>query len=284
MVLSPPPLDGPSVVALRAFEAAARLGSFSQAAIELRVTPAAIAQHVKAVEAWAQQPLFERSARGVTLNDAGIRAQPELTEAFHALAAATQTLRDGGRGVGAIRIAALPAIAELWITPRLPAIRRLHPEANVSVHAGERPPHLHADGFDLLAFYEPTTAHPDELVLVAAPTVAATLHTIDDLNHTTRLRDVTWADHWETWLGADAGRVHPPATIDNSLFAMAVQAAERGDGVLVGPRSLVASRVDGGRLVEPFDRRVPTADALSVRVRDDPALGRLARWAAAETR
>ena len=60
MALSPPPLDGPSIVALRAFEAAARLGSFSQAAVELRVTPAAIAQHVKAVEAWAQQPLFER--------------------------------------------------------------------------------------------------------------------------------------------------------------------------------------------------------------------------------
>lgn len=278
MTLVPPPLDGPSVAALRAFEAAARLGSFSRAAEELRVTPAAVAQHVKSIEAWAEQSLFERTARGVTLNDAGVRARPALTEAFHSLGAAAAQLRDGTAGVKTLRIAALPAIAELWLTPRLGEIRDLVPDADISIHAVDRQPDIERDGFDLLASYEAASDSTDHLVLVAAPDVAAGISTVDDLGDTVRLRDLAWEYHWATWLGDD--RVEAVSTVDVTLFAMAVEAARSGTGVLVGRLSLLARDLERGVLVQALPRRVPTADRLTIRMRDDLVRSRLGDWVA----
>ncbi|MEM9464282.1 MAG: LysR family transcriptional regulator [Actinomycetota bacterium] len=277
MALMPPPLDLPSATALRAFEAAARLESFSRAAEELHVTPAAIAQHVKAVEAWADQPLFERTARGVSLSEAGRRTRPLLTDAFHALGAAANRLRDGGGGITSLRIAALPAIAELWVTPRLAEIRALAPEADVSIHAVDRRPDLHRDGFDMTAGFEPAADHDsDRLVLVAAPSIAATIQRIDDLATATRLRDLAWEHHWTRWLGDQP--VAPARSIDVTLFSIAVEAARRGEGVLVGRRSLLARHLESGVLVEPLDRRAPTGDRLTIRLRDDIARSRLGAW------
>ena len=67
MSIIPPRPRGPHLNALRAFEAAARLGSFTSAAEELGVSPGAIAQHIKALEEWARAPLFARNARGVSV-------------------------------------------------------------------------------------------------------------------------------------------------------------------------------------------------------------------------
>ncbi len=265
------------MAALRAFEAAARLGSFSRAAEELHVTPAAVAQHVKSIEAWAQQPLFERTARGVTLNDAGVRARPALTEAFHSLGAAAAQLRDGSAGVKTLRIAALPAIAELWLTPRLAEIRALVPGADISIHAVDRQPDIDRDGFDLIASYEAASDSTDQLVLVAAPDVAVSIATIDDLAGVTRLRDLAWDHHWATWLGDDI--VDAAATVDVTLFAMAVDAARAGTGVLVGRLSLLADDLERGTLVEPLPRRVPTTETLAIRLRDELKRSRLGDWA-----
>lgn len=278
MTLTPPPLDGPSVAALRAFEAAARLESFSRAADELHVTPAAVAQHVKSIEAWAGQPLFERTARGVRLNEAGRRARLSLTDAFHALGSAANRLRDNAAGATSLRIAALPAIAELWLTPRLSELREVVPDADISVHAVDRRPDVERDGFDMVAWYEPSDAGSDELVLVVAPELAPALTTIGDLAGLARLRDLVWDHHWSTWIGDDT-TVIPTCTIDVSLFSMAVDAARRGHGALVGRHSLLADDLRRGTLVEPFDRRVATADTMTIRLRDELVDSRLGDWA-----
>jgi len=68
MAIAPPRPKGPHLNALRAFESAARLGSFTSAAEELCVTPGAIAQHIKSLEAWAESPLFVRNTRGVVMS------------------------------------------------------------------------------------------------------------------------------------------------------------------------------------------------------------------------
>jgi LysR family glycine cleavage system transcriptional activator len=93
MAVSPPrPKDLP-LNALRAFEAAARLGGFAAAAQELGVTPGAVTAHVKTLEAQLGAALFERTARGVELNALGQRVLPGFIEAFDALGEAVQTLR-----------------------------------------------------------------------------------------------------------------------------------------------------------------------------------------------
>lgn len=280
MSLTPPPLDMPSVAALRAFEAAARQDSFSRAAEELHVTPAAVAQHVKSVEAWAHQPLFHRTARGVTLNDAGRRARSALTDAFQSLGAAAALLRDTGPGVTSLRIAALPAVAELWLTPKLADLHTVVPSADISIHALDRRPAQH-EGFDMVAYYEPIEdegeGDGDELLLAASPSMAGGIDGLDDLRTVPHLRDLVWAHHWTTWLGDDTDP-SPIHRVDVTLSAMAVEAARRGEGVLVGRLSLLETDLQRGSLVEPIRRRVPTGDRLTIELREELRPSRLGDW------
>ena len=82
MSVKPPRPMGPPLNALRAFEAAARLGGFSRAAEELCVTPGAVAQQIKQLEDWAGAPFFDRQAQGVQLNALGRQLLPMAERAF----------------------------------------------------------------------------------------------------------------------------------------------------------------------------------------------------------
>ena len=132
MTVSPPRPKGPPLNALRAFEAAARRGSFSAAADELCVTPGAVAQQVKSLEAWAGARLFLRHAQGVELTALGLDVLPGFVAAFDRLGEAAQALRSQA-APDTIGIAALPSIAQLWLSPRLPA------------NPGRRASHHHLD-------------------------------------------------------------------------------------------------------------------------------------------
>ena len=141
MAVSPPrPKDLP-LTALRAFEAAARLGGFSAAAPQLGVTPGAITAHVKTLETALGAALFDRTTRGVRLTALGRRVLPEFVAAFDALGAAVQTLRREA-APRTVHIATLPSIAQLWLSPRLPALRAAAPEIAISITAMETPPNL----------------------------------------------------------------------------------------------------------------------------------------------
>ncbi|NNJ74593.1 MAG: LysR family transcriptional regulator, partial [Anderseniella sp.] len=109
MTIAPPrPKDLP-LTALRAFEAAARLGGFAAASQELGVTPGAITAHVKSLEASLGAKLFERTARGVQLTALGDAVLPGFTAAFDQLGLAVQTLRNKA-APSAVHIAALPSL------------------------------------------------------------------------------------------------------------------------------------------------------------------------------
>ena len=113
------------LVAMRAFEAAARLGGFKAAAIELSVTPGAIAQHVKTLESWTGSPLFERMTHGVKLTALGESVIADFSEAFDRLGIAIQRLRENA-GPEVIRIAVSTDIAQLWLSPRLTELRKTY--------------------------------------------------------------------------------------------------------------------------------------------------------------
>jgi LysR family glycine cleavage system transcriptional activator len=85
MRVAPTRPKGPPLNALRAFEAAARLGGFAKAAEELSVTPAAVAQQIKSLESWSGAPLFERRSQSVQLTDLGREMFAELKIAFDRL-------------------------------------------------------------------------------------------------------------------------------------------------------------------------------------------------------
>ncbi len=264
MPVAPPPPRSLPLTALRTFEAAARLGGFTTAAAELGVTPGAVTAQIKALEAELGAPLFERHARGVRLTALGRDAAPGLTAAFDALAQAAGVLR-AGAAPQVVHIATLPAIAQLYLSPRLPGLRAAAPEIAVSVTALEAPPNLKRAPYDLNLFIggEGRLVAADTIFPVCAPALAARLRAPADLASVPCLSDATWAGDWQAWLDhAAPGQGIEPRGPVLSLYALAVEEAANGAGVLIGHGPLVAGHLASGRLVAPFALRVPMAEGL----------------------
>jgi DNA-binding transcriptional LysR family regulator len=257
MPVAPPPLTRLPLNALRAFEAAARTGAFTLAAAELGVTPGAVTAHVKALEERLGAPLFERQARGVRLTALGLAAVEELTGAFDALAGAEARLRALALPQE-VHIATLPAIAQLWLSPRLPALRAAAPQISVSITALEAPPNLKRSLHDLSLFPAETGGRlvaGDELFPVCAPGLAARLGRVENLASVPCLSDTAWDRDWEVWLHAVGVKMAVRGPVF-SLYALAVEEAVNGAGVLMGHGPLVAAHLERGVLIAPFSHRV----------------------------
>ena len=127
----------PPLNSLRAFEAAARLESMSQAADELSVTHAAVSHQVKALEDWVGLPLFHREHRRIRLTEAGADLLPVLAQAFDAIdARLAEVVASGDRKT--LTITAAPSVAYRWIVPRLPDFSVRHPDIDVRIEHSTR--------------------------------------------------------------------------------------------------------------------------------------------------
>lgn len=255
-----PPLNG-----LRAFEAAARSGSYVAAARELNVSPSAISRLVKLLEGRVGVALFARRANGLTLTEAGAVYLAELSAAFARIAEATQRLR--GQTRHALVVGAGPTLAMRWLIPRLPGFHALHPETDVRLStaiAGAEPmrPDWQAairlgDGaWPGLAAHFLFTA---ELFPVCAPALAAALREPRDLAQVTILEAASAGEDWRAWLRA-AGveqQVDLRRAQQFDYPAFALQAALDGLGVAMARAPFVADDLKAGRLVRPFALAVP---------------------------
>ncbi|NVK32863.1 MAG: LysR family transcriptional regulator [Rhodobacteraceae bacterium] len=277
MPVNPPRPRGPSLNALRAFEASARLGGFSAAANELCISPAAVAQHIKTLEEWAGADLFERQSRGVKLTALGQGIAFDFHKAFDQLGLATLTLRRRAMP-DQIRIAALPSIAQLWLPRRLRKIRQAFPDLAISVTALEVAPNLKREPFDMAIFYHPlplgknlTFLADDFLYPVCSPELAKTLQRPEDLADVTLLDDDQWLDDWPDWIAQAAPNLAPDISIgrrraEYSLYALAIEEAKSGAGVAMARHSLVADQMANGDLVAPFSHTIACRTALAVTV------------------
>ena len=271
MPVTPPRPKMPPLNALRAFEAAARLGGFSNAADELCVTAGAISQHIKTLEDWAGTDLFERRSQGVRLTNTGVDVINEFTVAFDNLGHAVRSLR-GKSAERSINIAALPSVAQLWLSPRLPKIRDAISPATLSVTALESPPNLHREIFDISVFFgipkgtdtEVLLAH-DMIFPVCSPEIAKRLHEPQDLRRETLLHDTIWADDWALWTRHVSPNLQLPTNGPRfSLFSIAMEETKNGAGVLMGHETLVRSHLNSGELVAPFKHKTETGNSLTL--------------------
>ncbi len=269
----------PPLSALRAFEAAGRLGGFALAAQELGVTPGAVTAHVKGLEEALGAPLFERGARGVRLTSLGATVLPRFTAAFDSLSGAVRQLQSEA-APQVVRIATLPALAQLWLSPRLPGLRAVDPSIRVSITAMEAPPDAKRDPHDLYLFYRDRPDRPhardlgrDRVFPVCAPSVAARLNTPKDLMPDECLSDTTWAEDWVNWTEAAGLRGFQPRGPAYSLYALAVEEAVNGAGVLIGHAALVERHLTEGRLVQPFAKELMLSRSLVLWPARRPAPG-----------
>lgn len=260
--------------ALRAFEAAARHLSFSKAAEELHVTPAAISHQIKALEDYCGTSLFRRMTRALLLTDAGQAALPSLREGFDLLAGASALLARP-REDHVLTVSAAPSIAGKWLVTRLERFRMKEPAIDVRLDAANHLTDFDRDGVDLVIRYgggnypglhvEPL--FETNVVPVCSPELLRgpnPLREPADLARHTLLhvswssQDVTWPI-WRMWLlaagveGVDTER--GPRFNDLGLV---MQTAIAGHGVALVPTVLTADDLAAGRLVRPFELSVPT--------------------------
>lgn len=284
--MSLPPLNG-----LRAFETAARTGSYVGAARELNVSPSAISRLVKLLEARLGTALFLRRANGLTLTDAGAAYLAELTAAFQRIAAATARLSERGRRT--LVVGAGPTLAMRWLIPRLPGFHAAHGEIDVQLStqiAGADPmrPGWHAAirlGDGRWSGLEADYLFTADLFPVCAPALAASLTAPTDLAHAPLLEAVSARGDWPLWLKA-AGletRVSLARATAFDYPAFALQAALDGLGVAMARAPFVADDLKAGRLVRPFELAVPQERGWWLIHRpeasDDPALAAFRQWA-----
>jgi len=275
MSLKAPRPGLPALNTLRAFEAAARHESFARAAEELNVTPGAVAQQVKALEAWLGTPLFRRLSQGLRLTDGARTALPALVEAFDAMGSAVRELKDSV-GPAELRVAALPALAQLWLSPRRAALAALAPGGVVSISALEAPPDFARELYDLALFYTEGSLPGVEVIPLAEDLIFPVCSPVllegerplrrpADLAGRVLLHDASWRNDWQLWLDrADAAAVDGETGPDFSLYSLALEAAVDGAGVLMGHEALVAPAIARGNLVAPFPLKVPTGKRLSL--------------------
>ncbi len=283
--MSFPPLNG-----LRAFEAAARGGSYVAAARELHVSPSAISRLVKLLEARLGVQLFHRRANGLILTEAGDAYVAELTAAFQRIAAATARLSERGRRT--LVVGAGPTLAMRWLIPRLPGFHALNGDIDVQLStqiAGADPmrPGWHAairlgDGRwpGLQADYLFTA----DLFPVCAPALAAGLKTPADLAHTPLLQAANAESDWRLWLKVAGVQADVPLTRAQSFDypAFALQAALDGLGVAMARAPFVVDDLKAGRLIRPFDLAVPQERGWWLihrpEIAADPALAAFRDW------
>lgn len=138
----------PPLNAIRAFEAAARHLSFTRAADELHVTPAAISHQVKGLEEWFGIKLFQRRNREILMTEPGQMLLPGVRDALDLLETSVQRISssDGGNE---IRLTCMPSFAAKWLIPRLSHFRQEHPEIDVLLSTGEGLVDLEVEPFDI---------------------------------------------------------------------------------------------------------------------------------------
>jgi LysR family glycine cleavage system transcriptional activator len=287
----------PPLNALPSFEAAARHLSFSRAAEELCVTHGAVSRAVRTLEDHLGVQLMQRATRSVRLTPIGASFAAEIRDALEHVAAATSAAT--GQSSGIVSVSTIDSFAARWLMPRLFRFRRNHGDVDVRVAMSERLVDFVSDGIDIAircggGRYPGLSAEllmTEDHFPVCSPKLLKGRHPLRrpaDLVHHTLLHDVFTVD-WAMWLqSAGINNVDPYLGPTFLSSDHAIQAAVRGEGVVLGRSALIADDLAAGRLVRPFELSLPAGFAYYVvyppRVLKRPNVKAFRDWLIAEAR
>lgn len=249
----------PSLNALRAFEAAARLGGISAAAAELGVSHGAVSHHVGAMEALFGIPLLRRLSHSVRPTEEGMRLAATLTEAFKLIDAGLMRLQPGP-----LKISCSSTIMMHWLIPRLGSFKDRHKSAEIRLNVNYGPIDFVHDEVSVAIRIDSIPPPKDVIVKTLireeiGPVCTAEYAARHGLNspkelHAARLlgsktRPMAWNDWWSA-----TGQEGPPLAVQESYdhFYLQNQAAACGLGVAMTPLILVFDQINAGNLIAPF--------------------------------
>jgi LysR family glycine cleavage system transcriptional activator len=297
----------PPLNALRAFEVAARHLSFSKAADELCVTPAAISHQIRTLEDYFEVELFHRLNPGLQLTPVAREVLPKVQEGFGCLAEAVRRVRQHDRE-STLTVWSAPSLAAKWLVPRLHRFTNQYPGIDLSITASVEmvdPQTASASLADELARRSVDVAialvgddYPgcrvDRLFAVSvvplcSPRLLRDEHPLrrpEDLRHHTLIHDDTayaGRPDWSDWLrAAHVEGVDPSHGAHFNHAALALAAAIDGRGVVLSLEPLAADDLAAGRLVIPFDLRLPLQQGYYVlcleAVADEPRIAAFRNW------
>jgi len=248
---------------IKAFEAAARSGSFAGGAVELNVSAAAVSRMVHLLEQRLGVALFERKANRLEMTAAGRAYQSGLTPIFDALASLTAQVT-AASNLRVLTIGVGPTFAMRWLIPRLADFRKQEPDIDVRITTGGAAAPFGDDWScgiklgdgewpGLLA--EPLFAA--DLLPVCAPRLAAQVKRPGDLRGPALLRVAHSPEDWPLWLkAAGVPRLAPRGT-QFQYYGQALQAAVDGLGIAMGIRPYIDDDLAAGRLLAPLALSVP---------------------------
>jgi len=284
----------PPLGALRAFEAAARHSSFTDAAAELNVSQAAVSQHVRSLEQNLQSQLFIRSPRGLTLTESGEGYLPVVQDALLRLGSGTERLF-GNRKGRSMSIRLISTLAIGWLGPRLGALCDAFRGIDLEITTFQWNAEHVADYVDLEIRYgmgdwsgfSSTPLVQEYLVPVCAPAIRDQLNEPADILTFPLLHILGTRDGWNEWLALAGVRDNAQrfeVRLDSSLVAC--RAAEQGAGIALGRTLLIEDQLRDGRLVIPFDIRLLSRETYylvrSPEARRNIEVDRLCEWLIAE--
>ncbi len=267
---------------LPAFEAAARLGSFSAAADELFLTTGAVSRHIRSLEAQLGITLFYRAHKSVRLTPAGENFSRTASRVISELFAAESALK-ASAGRQRLVVHSLPTFTMHWLMPKLAAFNEIHPgiavdittstgavDRNTPFDVAIRRDPAHFSGLKAIPFLQ------EDSLLVCSQSYlrAMPVSAPDKLGEHTAIRIRAREDLWHSWLNT-----YPTALTLDHTFA-AIQAAEDGLGLAVVPYLFCAKHLSSGRLVSPFPALTIRTGVYSLllRDRDDEVVRKFAAW------
>jgi LysR family glycine cleavage system transcriptional activator len=284
----------PSLGALRAFEATARHLSFTRAATELNLTQTAISHRIKELEGLLSVELFTRKQNAVTLTDDGRSYLEAIRPALAQIASATDSVSSGSEN--RLNITCMSAFAVKCLIPALVDFRQRNADIALRITPALVTERATLNDFDIAIWHgvndwpgcDVTQIRHEEIFPVCAPELLVAgkgLITPADLSNYTVVRTVSpiITDEWPVWL-QHAGAA--PAEFGSEIYCeslyFSLSAALGGLGIGIGRTSLVEKDLAAGRLVEPFDVRVPSDSAYYVVNRSEksalPKIDRFKTW------
>ncbi len=255
---------------LRAFESAARLGSFTRAAEELHVTPSAVSQQVKLLEHYLGTALFVRRPQSLALTEQGNALLPTLTRAFDQVGATAQQLFGNDRRRERLTLRVNTSFAGLWLAERLPRFRARHPEVELRLQHAFWSPSGDDEMADIDIGYGPGDAERGRVepltretrFPVAEPARAARLNSAAEVLALPLIEVVGNEVGWVEWSQAalpDPGNIVPALQLEASIIAY--ELARAGGGAVLAHRTLVARFLRDGALARLPGPEVETSES-----------------------
>ena len=285
----------PPTAMLAAFEAAARTGSFTQAAVELNLTQSAVSRQIRTLEERLGADLFVRERQTVILTAAGVKYARDIRHALKHIGDASMAIRASPR-TASLDLAVVPGFAERWLIPRLPSFCSANPDLIINFSTRTTPIEFDAEPFDAaIHFGQPMWMGAEsiplmrESVFALASAAFAETHPFpspEDLLTAPLLILRSRPDAWERWFLSNGVYYDSVTGPLFDQFETMASAAKAGLGVALLPAVLYQQEITRGELVPLFDKVTPSDNSYHLlwpqSRRDNPELILFRDWLARE--